>query len=206
MNSTGTVARQSILYFLQKTRAAELFPPRTPPPVVDATVRDTIRSWKLDIPEHLYERYIVAGLDIGFAAYHHTSYDHQIAMSLFTFCATVIDDATLVDNQALREFIPRFCTGQPQLRPLLNRFVESIVTLREFYPEYPANTLYSAVLSYVNEEVYCGNEAKELLLSPEAGQYVEYSRFKGGVPEPYAIGIWPRDICPDVGEYIQAIP
>ena len=206
MNSTGTISRKAILNFLQKSRAAARFPPRTAPPPVESKTREIIRSWKLDIPEHLYEKYIVAGIDIGFAAYQHTTHELQIAVSLFTFCATIIDDVALVDTQSLREFIPRLCTGRPQLRPILDHFVQTTVALREFFPEYPANALYSAVLSYVNEEVYCGNEAKELVLSPEAGQYVEYSRFKGGVPEPYALSVWPKDICPDVSEYIQAVP
>ena len=206
MDSTSAIARKAILNFLQKSRAGARFPPRMAPPTVETRTRETIKSWKLGIPEHLYEKYIVTGIDIGFAAYQHTAYDLQIAVSLFTFCATIVDDVALIDTQALREFIPRLCTGRPQLRPILDHLVHTTVALREFFPEYPANTLYSAVLSYVNEEVYCGNEAKQLVLSPEAGQYVEYSRFKGGIPEPYALCIWPKDICPDVGEYIQAVP
>ncbi|KAK7689817.1 hypothetical protein QCA50_006456 [Cerrena zonata] len=206
MDSAGTIARQTILYYLRTSRAADRFPPRSPPPIVEAKVRDTIQSWKLDIPEHLYEKYIVAGLDIGYAAYQHTSYDLQIAISLFTFCATVVDDATLVDPQALREFIPRFCTGQPQLQPVLTHFVETTTAMRTFFPSYAANTFYSALVSYVNEEIYCRNEATELVIGPDGGQYVEYSRFKGGIPEPYALSIWPQDICPNVKEYIQAVP
>ena len=207
MNSNlHAISRRAILHYLHKSNAATRFPPRTAPTFVETKTRETIKSWKLDIPEHLYERYIVAGLDIGFAAYQHTSYDFQIAVSLFTFCATIIDDVDLVDTQALREFIPRLCTGKLQLRPILNHFVHTTVALREFFPEYPANTLYSALLSYVNEELYCVNGAKDLVLSSEAGQYVEYCRFKNGIPEPYALSIWPKDICPDISDYIQAIP
>ena len=203
---SANVTRRAVLDYLQRSRAAAHFPPRTPPVVVETQTREIIRSWKLDIPEEAYEKCIVAGLALGYAAYQHTSYEFQIAMCLFTFCATIVDDATLVNYQALREFTPRLCTGKAQLRPALDHFIQTITALREFLPEYPANTLYPALMSYVNEEVHCGNEAKELIFGPSSGPYLEYSRSKSGIPEPYALSIWPKDICPDAGEYIQAVP
>ncbi|CAL1716300.1 unnamed protein product [Somion occarium] len=202
----ATISRRAILSYLQQTGAAKRFPPRSPPTTVDHTVREVIRSWNLDIPENVYERYIVCGVDIGFAAYQHTPYDLQIAIALFTFCATIFDDRTWLDPKAMREFIPRFCLGQPQLHPLLDRFVESTMNLRKFFPLYTANTICSAVLEYANEEVYCAEDVDQTMLRPGAWQYVEYTRLKSGIPEPYAIGIWPSSVCSDLKEYVQAIP
>ena len=106
----------------------------------------------------------------------------------------------------MREFVTHVCTGNSQVHPILDRLLQTTTALRQFFPEYAANILYPALLSYINEEVYCAGEAEQLVLNPKAKRYLDYSRLKGGIPEPYVIRIWPQDICPDLAEYIQAIP
>ncbi|CAL1716302.1 unnamed protein product [Somion occarium] len=201
----GTILRQAIVSYLEQTGAAERFPPHPPPAVVDGKVREVIRSWNLDIPEHICEKAIVVGVDVGFAAYRHTPYDLQIVIALLTFCATLFDDKSL-DSKAMREFVPRFCLGQPQLHPLLDRFIECTMNLPKFFPLYTANLICSAVLLYANEDVYWREHAEKTTLHPSAWQYVEYSRLKSGMPETFVVSIWPSSICPTLDEYVQAIP
>lgn len=205
MDVTASVARRSILDFLRRTKCEAYFPPRTPPPAVEAQVRETVRKWNLDQTEEYYEKHLIVGLDIAYAAYQHTPYEVQIAVALFTFCATVLDDAA-IDMRATHEFIARFCAGEPQLHPILTRFIETAGALREFVPEYTANTIYPSMLSFVNEDLYGRKGAQQLVLCADSGDYIDYSRFKGGMPEPYAVCIWPRSICPDAEEYVQALP
>ncbi|KAK7688327.1 hypothetical protein QCA50_008699 [Cerrena zonata] len=145
-------------------------------------------------------------MHLGYAPFHHASYDLQVALSLFTFCAMIFDDAVLIDPNAVQEFVPRFCDGKPQLAPLLDRFVEAASHLRGFLHEYGANSVHSALLMYVNEEVWDAKGAKNMVLHPDAGGYIEYARYKNGVAEPYAFGIWPKALFSDTGEYIQAMP
>lgn len=206
MVDAGAIARQAILSYFEKSNVKERFPPRSLPQSVEVKVRKVIHSWNLDIPAEKYEKYIVNAMHLGWAPFTHTSYDLQVALSLFTFCALIFDDAMLVDPKAMQEFVPRFCDGKPQLAPVLGRLVEAANDLRTFLHEYGANTVHSALLMFANEEVWYGKGAKDLVLQPDAGGYIEYSRYKNGITEPFAFSIWPKAICNNTGEYIQAVP
>lgn len=191
--------------YLQTTRCAERFPPNTPPPIVEQKVTEVINSWNLPIPKEKSDKYRICGIHFGYAPYQHTPYEVQIASALFTFCTTIYDDAAL-DIEAMREFVPRWCEGKPQLDPFLDRFVETTMALREFFPPYAANTICSSTMEYGTEEVYNVDEAPDAEFTPDSWQYIEYARLKGGIAEPYAILIWPKSICPNVSEWLQALP
>lgn len=191
---------------MEKTRFSDRFPPRNAPPAVEAKVRETVKSWKLDIKDEMVDKCITVGLDIGYAAYQHTPHAVQIAVSLFTFCVTMFDDAAEADMQAMQEFIPRMCKGKPQLHPLLDRLVECTDMLTQYLPEYTANMMHTGVMAFFNEELSGRKDASRLTLKPEAGTYIEYSRYKNGLPEVYAACMWPLTVCPEVNEYLQAFP
>ena len=116
------------------------------------------------------------------------------------------DGAALIDPNAIRDFVPRFCDGKPQLAPILDRMIEVTNDLRQFLHEYGANIVHASLLRYVNEELWYTQHPKQLTMQPDAGGYVEYSRYKTGIPEPYAFAIWPKAICENAEDYIQAIP
>ena len=84
--------------------------------------------------------------------------------------------------------------------------VEATNNLRQFLHEYGANTVHSSLLMFANEELWYTRHTDKLVLRPDAGGYIEYSRYKSGVAEPYAFGIWPKDIFDNAEDYIQAIP
>ena len=138
--------------------------------------------------------------------YKHNPDDVQIAVALFTFCASLFDDARGMDIQAMREFIPRFCTGQPQLHPILTHLIESARMVAEVLPQYTANTVYISLLAGCNEELCCCEGISNIISSAHAGTFEEYSRSKSGLPEPYVATIWPLCTFPKVSEYIQAFP
>ncbi|KAK7692765.1 hypothetical protein QCA50_004398 [Cerrena zonata] len=199
-------SRRFVLDFLERTHFADRFPPRTAPPVVEAKARDIMRSWKLDISETTFEQYFVIGLDIGYAAYQHTPHAVQVATTLFTVCAALCDDVVATDIQAMREFIPRICTGQPQLDPILSHFIEMASEVRKYLPDYTANMVHTCMMGFANEELCIRQDVNQLTLKPDAGTYIKYSRYKNGLSEIFAACIWPSTMCPDVAEYIQAFP
>ena len=206
MAGTTDVARRVIVSFLEKTGVMARFPPRSPPQDVETKVREIIQSWDLDIPKDKYEKSIVSGIHFGTAPFQHTSHDLQISFSLFSFCAFMFDDAALIDPNAMREFVPRFCDGKPQLAAVLNRMVEAASSIRHFLHEYGANTVHPALLMYANEELWYAQRPKQMTIHPDAGGYIDYSRYRGGIAEPYAFAIWPKAICESAEDYIQAIP
>ncbi|KAK7689805.1 hypothetical protein QCA50_006444 [Cerrena zonata] len=106
----------------------------------------------------------------------------------------------------MREFIPRICSGEPQSDPILVHFLEMAGDLRGYLPDYTANMVHMRMMTFANEKLCGWKDANQLALKPEAGNYIEYSRYKNGISEPYAACIWPTSLCPDVAEYIQAFP
>ncbi|KAK7688330.1 hypothetical protein QCA50_008702 [Cerrena zonata] len=201
----GETSRRAISQFLQETQVANRFPARSLPSPVESKVREVFQSWGLDIPKEKYENRLVAAIQFACWAYEHVSYDFQVAMSLFTVCVLILDD-DLIATQTLREFVPRFCTGEPQGAPILDRLIEAVRGLCAFFPDYSANATYASILTYANEELWLNTDAKNLVLRSGSKKYVDFSRNKGGLPEPYAFGIWPKSICADTTEYIQAVP
>ena len=176
------VARQVIVSFLTKTGVTAQFPPMSPPLCVETKVREIIQSWDLDISKDKYEKYIVTGVHTGYAFFQHASYDVQVAFSLFSFCVIIFDDSVgLVDPNAIRDFVPRFCDRKPQLAPILDRMIEATTNLRPFLHEYAANAVHSALLMYANEELWYTQRAQKLVLRPDAGRYIEYSRYKSEI-------------------------
>lgn len=205
-HDVDAIARRAILSYLKKSFVEGHIRPRSPPEYVETKVRETIRVWNLDIPEANYEKYVVNCIHLGYAPFQHTSYDLQIAIALFSFCAMIFDDAVLVDATAIQEFVPRFCAGKRQTCRVLDHLVETSSDLCAYLHEYGANTVFSAVLMYTNQELWDGKGAKDLVLRPDAEGYIEYSRIKNGIAEPFAFSIWPKSLGVDAGEYIQAIP
>ncbi|KAI0073461.1 terpenoid synthase [Panus rudis PR-1116 ss-1] len=201
----AAIARAAILELFHKTQLDERFPSRSPPPEVNERVRRTVASWDLGIPTEIYEPYLTCGIDIGYAAYRHTSYDVQVAISLYTFCATLYDDA-IIDLDTMRKFPLSLYAGQPQPHPLLHYFMEKTLDLRQYYPPYAANAICSGTLEYANAEILAREGADDMSIRPNATQYVEYFRSKGGVAEPYAVFMWPSTVCSDPLSYVQAIP
>lgn len=192
--------------FLQKINFVGPLPRQKYPPTVEKAVRRTINSWNLALSKDVCEAHLTVGLDIGTVTYGHTTDSIQIAIALFTFCATLFDDARGMDMQAMREFIPRFCAGQEQLHPILTHLIESTKMLADQLPQYTANKVYISLLAGCNEELCCREGTNRLTLSSYAGTFIDYSRSKSGTPEPYVAAIWPRSAFPDVSEYIQAFP
>ena len=199
-------ARRIILEFMEKTRLADRFPTITVASAVEAKVRETFKSWELNITDETAEEYIIVGLEMCYAAYQHTPHAVQIAMALFSICVAMLDDVVGTDIQSMREFVPSICRGKPQLHPLLTHFVECADMITQYLPNYTANMIHCGLMAYVNEELNVKDNGSQLVLKPDTSSYIEYSRYKSGVPEPYAASMWPRSICPDVNEYIQAFP
>lgn len=199
-------ARHALLRFFHATGLHNHFGARTHP-VVEDTVLKTIQLWGLQIPDGVWQKYAFCALDIATTAYRATTVDQQISVALFTFLATLFDDA-LMGLDAMREFVPRFYGGLPQTHPILTRFHQMTLELGTYCPHITANTLVSATMEYANAEVFVreGRDQVASRLQRESSEYIEYVRMKEGIPEVYAVLVWPRDMCPDVTQYVQAIP
>ena len=90
--------------------------------------------------------------------------------------------------------------------PEVTHLLECADMITQQLPSYTANTIHSGLMAFVNEELSGRDDGYQIALKPDAYTYIEYSRYKNGLPEPFAACIWPMSMCPDVNEYIQAFP
>jgi len=174
-------------------------------PVVKGKALDIAKSWNLGLPDGVLDKYLTVGLVIAITAYGHTPFDTQVAIALYTLCCTIADD-TIMSNEILREFVPRFFDGQPQLHPILTHLVEELTILRKQYSSYSGNALVISTLEFINAEMFLRDEGGSELRAREATDYVDYIRWKTGVGEAYGAFIWPRALFPETKTYIQAMP
>lgn len=172
------------------------------PPEVDNTVRNTVDTWNVDIPRSALDKYIDCVVHFGHMLYRHASYDVQVSIALYTLCSLFFEDG-VISRDAAREFVPRLASGQPQLHPLLERYVECTLKLREHLPPYGGNALISATLDFANFELLRSDELLAFDIKPGALDFIEYVRQKDGFAEGYVAAIWPKSDFPDVKTYIQ---
>ncbi|CAL1702646.1 unnamed protein product [Somion occarium] len=201
--AAASLTRDAVQSFLQRSRLVQRFGSRVPPSPVESKVRETIHSWNLGVLEDILEKSIANGLGIGFMSYQHASYELQVVISLFTACNFLFDDC-VVPPEALQQFGRRFYRQLPQLHPVLDKFIEMAVALGDYYPLYSADMICAGTLQYGSEEILLSERSDLSTLQPGATEYIEYSRLKGGIPEPFAYCAWPSSICPDVNEYISS--
>lgn len=200
-----TLSRDIILQYFDKTGVHHRFGSRKVRPDVEKKTREVIASWNLGLPDRVREKYTITGLDIAATAYRHvTSPDVQVCIALNTFCTAIFDDGR-VGKEAMLAFAPRFHQGIAQLHPVLDLFVQNLRDMNDMFTRYGANAMISSCMEFANAEMFL-REAKDLRLTPESFQYIEFIRLKEGFGEAYAIFIWPRSMCPDTKAYIQAIP
>ncbi|KAI0792632.1 isoprenoid synthase domain-containing protein [Abortiporus biennis] len=77
--------------------------------------------------------------------------------------------------------------------------------MQPYFSTYSANAIGSSFLEYCNSEMLLRRH-KDISLIPDSSRYIEYIRMKEGMAEAYAAFIWPECVCPDLKEYLQALP
>ncbi|KAH8100321.1 isoprenoid synthase domain-containing protein [Cristinia sonorae] len=199
----ATLSRKAILDYFDKTRVNEHFGSLTPDPEVARRVRQKIADFNLGIPAKVCERYTQTGLDIVATAFRHTPPDAQVLSAICTFCTAAFDDG-VVDMEASLQFTERFIDRRPQLHPLLDLYVDTLVSMRGPYKGYSATAMVANCLDFGNAEMFT-RQAGALVLTSDSSQYIEYMRMKEGFSDCYACFIWPHATCPDPKRYIQAI-
>lgn len=199
------MARDIILQYFHKTGVHHRFGSRKAHPDVEKKTREAIESWNLGLADKVREKYTMTGLDIAATAYRHVKpLEVQVCIALNTFCTALFDDG-FMGKEAMTAFAPRFHMGVPQMHPVLDLFVQNLRDMNDMFTAYGANALISSCMEFANAEMFL-REAKDLRLTPESFQYIEFIRLKEGFGEAYAVFIWPRSMCLDTKAYIQAIP
>lgn len=176
-----------------------------PEGTIEKRVRDQAAQWDLgDVSLKRYEPALITSCHIASAAYSHTPVDVQVHIALFTLLAICIDDYD-VSTAALEEFMERLYSGSAQLHPLLDRFVENLRSMRDYFPAYSSKLIIKASVDFVNN-MSIDAELEKMTLRPSALNYVTSKRFYNGIGDAYACFVWDKFTFPHITSYLQAIP
>lgn len=180
-----------------------------PDPRVNEIILQRLREWhiKIDGENTTYKKSLGAGYSIATTAFHHVPADIQAEIALYTFLVVAIDDG-IVDEAALRQFVPRFCSGSPQLHPVLDRLVESCHGITSLFAEFGANIIYTNTMDFVNAELYLMDDRNTLpeSLSQDSVTFINHIRASTGISLAYATFIYPKVEFPEAKDYAQAYP
>jgi hypothetical protein len=173
---------------------------------LERRVRDEAVEWDLDNVargKH-YDPAVICAVHIASAAYSHTSVEIQVHIAKYTLLCTLIDDFS-VSADALEGFTERMYSGSPQLHPLLDRLVENLRKMKDYYPLYSANRIIKATVGFV-DSMAVDSRLKAMTLGPGALNYVTSRRLDNGVGDAYGSFIWDKFSFSDLSSYIQAVP
>ena len=173
--------------------------------LVEKRARKQTAKWNVgDVSLKKYDPVLVTSCHIATLAYSHTPIDVQLQIALFTFLAICIDDFA-VPNVALEEFMERLYSGSSQLHPLLDRYVECLRSMKDYFPPYAVKLIIKASVDFINN-MAVEEELETMALRPSALNYVTVKRFYNGIGDAYACFVFDKFAFPHVTTYLQAIP
>lgn len=172
---------------------------------LEQAVRDRAAKWDLgDVSLEKYDLALVNAVWIARCAYSHTPLDVQVHIACYTFLATCIDDFA-IPHAAIDGFMTRFYSNSPQLHPLLDRLVENILGMKDYFPAFATKLIIKSTIDFVNMMAF-EQEVEATKLQPTALSYVVMKRFYNGAGDAYFCFIFDKFNFPDVSSYIQALP
>ncbi|KAJ6496165.1 isoprenoid synthase domain-containing protein [Mycena sanguinolenta] len=175
---------------------------------LEAEVIARLSAWSLGI-EHDHQSLFVARCCVGIAdyAYRNHSFQNKIYISLLSWFSMTIDDRVTNMRVPLERFHERLLDGKPQLDPLLDHLALLLKDTTQFWDPVCSTAIICSFLEFVASTlIQDRDEMKAKRGAVESPSWPEYIRAKDGEPDAYAYMIFPRDMCPDVSVYIQAIP
>lgn len=107
----------------------------------------------------------------------------------------------------LEHFHERLLSTDAQLDPLLDHLATLLKETYRYWDPVCASATICSFLDFVSSTlIQDRDEVRRRRGIVETASWPPYIRAKDGEPDAYAYMIFPRDTCPDVSVYLQAIP
>ena len=108
---------------------------------------------------------------------------------------------------AINEFQKRFYEGSVQETPLLERYAEKLRGMYKYYDPIIASSIILSSLAFVDCCLLeTRNEYQTMPRRAGGENWAYYYRTKEGIADAYAYFNFPKELCPDVSSFLQAIP
>ncbi|KAK4108827.1 terpenoid synthase [Canariomyces notabilis] len=131
-------------------------------------------------------RYFDEGITLACAYFPTHPFAVKLHIAIYSWLIIYIDDDE-AGTDDLAGFQTRFQNWEPQPSALLARWAETLHDMPKYFDPLAANFIVLSSLQFVNATLL-------------------ERRGESGVPEAYAYFVFPRDQCPDIGAYMQAVP
>ncbi|KAJ7110795.1 isoprenoid synthase domain-containing protein [Mycena crocata] len=167
-----------------------------------------LTSWSMGV-EKDHRAVAAARCCVGIAdyAYRNHSFENKIYISLLSWFSMTIDDRVRSMRIPLENFHNRLLTAEKQLDPLLDHLATLLKETYRYWDPVCASAIVSSFLDFVASTLMQDrDEVRQKRGVVESESWPSYLRAKDGEPDAYAYMIFPRDTCPDVSVYLQAIP
>jgi hypothetical protein len=118
-----------------------------------------------------------------------------------------VDDNVDHERKAIEEFQHRFLSSQPQLHPMLDRFVECLMDMKKFWDPLCADMIVSATFYFMHGNLLeSRQDISGMKLHGPSTLWPTWVRSMSGVASAYALFILPTSVCPDIAKFLQTIP
>jgi hypothetical protein len=118
-----------------------------------------------------------------------------------------IDDHVTDMRLALEHFHERLLNAESQLDPLLDKLAALLKETHKYWDPVCSSAIICSFLEFVASTlIQDRQEVRHKRGLVESKSWPPYIRAKDGEPDAFAYMIFPRETCPDVSVYLQAIP
>ncbi|KAJ7578031.1 isoprenoid synthase domain-containing protein [Mycena floridula] len=175
---------------------------------LEAEVLSRLTSWSLGVEKDPYSvKALRCSIGMANYAFHKHSFETKIYISLFTWFSMIIDDRVTAMRIPLEHFHGRLLNAEPQLDPLLDHLASLLKETPRHWDPVCASSIICSFLGFLGATLFLDrDEVQSKRGVIESQSWPPYLRTKDGEPEAYAYMVFPRETCPDISVYLQAIP
>lgn len=132
----------------------------------------------------------------------------QVFIGLFTWLVVIVDDRIEEMKADVEQFQKRFTRGQVQARGNLEALADILRESHDHFDAPLANLLVTSTLDFLTSNVLdTRKEFKTMPVTPDSGRlWPYYYRNMSGITTGFAVFCFPKELCPDISCYLEAIP
>ncbi|KAJ8133476.1 hypothetical protein O1611_g150 [Lasiodiplodia mahajangana] len=146
------------------------------------------------------------GANYAYVCYPNLPLEFRLWPGIYTWLATTVDDDAYKNPEEWSQFVPRFFTGTKQHNSVAQEFDRWLRLSYEYYSPTIASSIITASLNFVNATVLEGSEVPKMVRTAGGENWAYYFREKTGIAEVYSLMTFPKTLCPEMSQYMEALP
>ncbi|KAI0969135.1 isoprenoid synthase domain-containing protein [Xylaria arbuscula] len=147
----------------------------------------------------------IAAVNFATLIYPSLPFRVRVYTGIFTWLLILVDDQAGQDPEKWIQFVPRYHAAAKHTNNAVAQALDNhLRTTYQHYPTVVANYIVADVIRFINASCIEGDVGS--ITRTAAGQnWPEFYRKMNGIPEAYIFMSFPKQICPDLNCFIEAI-